>query len=52
VVTELRTTGLSRRNIAAELNAMGHTTRRGKPWNPMQVKHVPERSGTIGIAVV
>ena len=44
VVTELRTKGLSLRQIAAELNTMGHTTRRGKPWNPMQVKHVLERA--------
>ncbi len=44
VVTELRGKGLSLRQIAAELNAMGHTTRRGKPWNPMQVKHVLARA--------
>src|SRR5262245_50006133 len=44
VVTDLRANGLSLRDIAAELNAMGHTTRRGKPWNPMQVSHVLKRA--------
>jgi hypothetical protein len=32
--------GLSLREIAAQLNAEGHTTRRGRPWNPVQVARV------------
>ena len=32
--------GLSLRQIAARLNDEGHTTRRGRPWNPMQVNRV------------
>lgn len=35
--------GLSLQAIAAKLNAEGHTTRRGKPWNPVQVSRVLER---------
>ena len=34
--------GLSLRAIAAKLNSDGHTTRRGKPWNPVQVARVLE----------
>ena len=30
--------------IAEKLNAEGHTTRRGKPWNPVQVMRVLERA--------
>ncbi len=40
----LRADGLSLRAIAARLNADGHTTRRGKPWNPMQVARVLGRA--------
>jgi DNA invertase Pin-like site-specific DNA recombinase len=32
--------GLSLREIAARLNSEGHTTRRGRPWNPVQVARV------------
>lgn len=39
-ITELRGTGLSLRQIAARLNDEGHTTRSGKPWNPMQVSRL------------
>lgn len=40
---EMRDKGLSLRAIADELNKQGHTTRRGKPWNPVQVARVLER---------
>lgn len=40
----LRNCGGSLREIAKLLNADGQTTRRGKPWNPMQVKRVLRRS--------
>jgi DNA invertase Pin-like site-specific DNA recombinase len=43
-LAELRGKGLSLAAIADELNTQGHTTRRGKPWNPMQVARVLERS--------
>lgn len=37
VVKERREAGKSLQQIADELNEMGHTTRRGKPWIRMQV---------------
>jgi DNA invertase Pin-like site-specific DNA recombinase len=40
VLTDLRGEGLSLAAIADRLNAEGHTTRRGRPWNPMQVSRV------------
>jgi DNA invertase Pin-like site-specific DNA recombinase len=43
-VAELRAKGMPLHAIAAELNAQGHTTRRGKPWNPVQVSRVLERA--------
>jgi len=35
-----RDAGLSLRQIAARLNDDGHTTRSGRPWNPMQVSRL------------
>jgi hypothetical protein len=40
MLAEMREGGLSLRQIAGRLNAEGHTTRRGRPWNPVQVKRV------------
>lgn len=40
---ELRSEGRPLRAIADRLNADGHTTRRGRPWNPVQVKRVLDR---------
>ena len=37
-----RTEGLSLQAIAGRLTAEGHTTRRGRPWNPVQVLRVLE----------
>lgn len=37
---ELRDQGLSLRGIADRLNVEGHTTRRGLPWNQVQVSRV------------
>jgi DNA invertase Pin-like site-specific DNA recombinase len=45
IVAELRGKGLSLAAIADELNKQGHTTRRGKPWNAVQVSRVLERAG-------
>ena len=44
IVAELRDNGLSLQAIADELNEQGHTTRRGKPWNRMQVSRLLNRS--------
>jgi DNA invertase Pin-like site-specific DNA recombinase len=37
VIAGMRAEGLSLRRIAGRLNAEGHTTRRGKAWNAVQV---------------
>ena len=42
-MNEWRTSGQTLKEIAERLNAEGHTTRRGKPWNPVQVARVLER---------
>jgi DNA invertase Pin-like site-specific DNA recombinase len=44
-LVEYRAQGLSLREIAAKLNSEGQTTRRGKPWNPVQVARVLEMTG-------
>lgn len=44
VVSKLREEGLSLRDIASQLTQMGHVTRRGKPWNPVQVSVLVKRS--------
>lgn len=46
LMMEMRDKGLSLQAIADELNTQGHTTRRGRPWNPVQVSRVLERAGT------
>jgi DNA invertase Pin-like site-specific DNA recombinase len=43
MMAELRHAGRSLADIAATLNADGHTTRRGKAWNKVQVARVLER---------
>lgn len=43
-VQAMKAEGLSLRAIAERLNADGHTTRRGKPWNQVQVSRVLERA--------
>jgi DNA invertase Pin-like site-specific DNA recombinase len=43
LLCELRKSGNSLRAIAASLNGVGESTRRGKKWNPMQVKRVISR---------
>jgi DNA invertase Pin-like site-specific DNA recombinase len=40
MIAELQAGGRSLRQIAAALNVEGHTTRRGKPWNQVQVRRV------------
>jgi hypothetical protein len=39
-IVSMRAEGLSLRQIAGRLNAEGHTTRRGKAWNQVQVMRV------------
>jgi DNA invertase Pin-like site-specific DNA recombinase len=41
---EWRAAGMTLAGIAGRLNAEGHTTRRGKAWNAVQVARVLERS--------
>jgi DNA invertase Pin-like site-specific DNA recombinase len=43
-VEKLKAEGLSLRDIAARLNDDGHTTRRGRPWNAVQVSRVLQRA--------
>lgn len=45
LVEKMRAQGSSLQAIANELNDMGHTTRRGKPWNRVQVSRVLARVG-------
>jgi DNA invertase Pin-like site-specific DNA recombinase len=40
VIESLRSDGMTFRMIAARLNTMGHSTRRGKAWNASQVMRV------------
>ena len=44
VVQDMRAKGQSLQDIADELNGQGHTTRRGKPWNRVQVSRVLKRA--------
>jgi DNA invertase Pin-like site-specific DNA recombinase len=44
-MAELRSEGRSLRAIADALNLEGHTTRRGRPWNKVQVRRVLLRAG-------
>jgi len=43
-LTEWRARGATLQEIAARLNEEGHTTRRGRPWNAVQVGRVLERT--------
>lgn len=44
LVKQLRSEGLTLQSIADRLNNDGHTTRRAKPWNQVQVMRVLERA--------
>lgn len=44
LVKKLHSAGESLQKIADALNVQGHTTRRGKPWNAMQVLRVLRRA--------
>ena len=44
MMLELRVKGMTLQAIADELNTQGHTTRRGKRWNIVQVSRVLERA--------
>ena len=43
IIRELRDDGLSLRQIARHLNEEGYETRRGRPWNHVQVRAVLQR---------
>jgi len=42
-MVQWRADGMTLTAIAERLNAEGHTTRRGRPWNPVQVARILER---------
>ena len=44
MMKDWRAEGMTLEGIAGKLNADGHTTRRGKPWNPVQVARVLGRT--------
>jgi DNA invertase Pin-like site-specific DNA recombinase len=44
MMTQWRAEGLALNGIAERLNAEGHSTRTGKPWNPVQVMRVLQRA--------
>lgn len=48
IMTRMKAQGLSLREIAQKLNDAGHTTRRGRPWNPVQVGRVLDRQRIPG----
>jgi DNA invertase Pin-like site-specific DNA recombinase len=44
ILQTMQADGLSLRSMAEKLNEAGHKTRRGKPWNPVQVARVLARN--------
>jgi hypothetical protein len=42
LMVDMRTKGMTLQAIADDLNVQGQTTRRGKPWNAVQVARVLE----------
>jgi DNA invertase Pin-like site-specific DNA recombinase len=44
ILRALRADGLSLQAIADKVNEQGHTTRRGKPFNPVQVSRILDRA--------
>ena len=44
MMKDCRAEGMTLSAIADKLNAGGHTTRRGKPWNAVQVARVLDRA--------
>ncbi len=44
IMQEVRNAGKTLKEIAVELTGKGHVTRRGKPWNQVQVARVLERA--------
>jgi DNA invertase Pin-like site-specific DNA recombinase len=49
MMKEWRADGMTLDGIAGKLNSEGHTTRKGKPWNPVQVARVLERAKAAGV---
>jgi DNA invertase Pin-like site-specific DNA recombinase len=49
IVVRLRNDGITLQEIAATLNREGHTTRRGKPWNHVQVLRLLARANAMAI---
>jgi hypothetical protein len=47
LMPEMRAKGMALQAIAGELNGQGHTTRREKPWNAVQVIRVLGRAPAV-----
>ncbi|MCY2990714.1 MAG: recombinase family protein [Planctomycetota bacterium] len=47
LMLDLRKAGYTQQQIADKLNQEGHTTRRGKPWNQVQVLRVLQRAEAL-----
>ena len=43
-LAEMQAKGVSLQAMATDLNGQGHTTRRGKPWNAVQIMRVLDRT--------
>ena len=43
IMLDMRKQGATLQEIADRLNRDGHTTRHGRPWNPVQVKRIIDR---------
>jgi len=46
LMAQWRTEGMTLTGIASKLNSEGHQTRRGRPWNPVQVARVLQGIGS------
>lgn len=49
IMVQLRQSGLTLRAVAAHLTSEGYTTRRGKPWNHVQVMNVLGRNDCLSL---
>jgi hypothetical protein len=49
IASGMKAQGASLGRIAAQLNAEGYVTRRGKSWSPTQVKRVLDRIRPAGL---
>jgi hypothetical protein len=52
LIAERRRAGATLQILADELNAEGHTTRRGCPWSPCQVARMLARLPDVRVSTV